>query len=427
MKNEIKGGKGDNMTPKKIADKFDVDLDYVEKQIKKGENVESEHTDNKEKETEIATDHITEFPDYYDRLEKMEKQAEKYWSKKEKTNENKSFIKKILKENIQLEFTEDFFKTRIPFFKDFKFFKHPRYESKIEGQRVVYHENVKKLFQNEIFVFPQFNVSSEFIFDIQKIHDNVFYYFTLKNNFHFSQPSNMDDITFRVLRLAINQIEEKLSFSKEIMVKIGDELNKTELDEIINQINKTMFKIEEVSDENNTPLFESLTQSNSKSLVKKLLRENLGNKNVQQQIQAELQRLGLDPNTKVYMSGEPISCSRETEGEINEGIKDAITKALVVCSLIAGAVSCQKADTEIMYKYVYDDAGSIEYSNNNAQKVRNTCLVPYDHVLSPEEIKAEQDRLASKYASDPIKKIEVMNDTLVPMNTPTPNSPDINY
>jgi len=100
---------------------------------------------------------------------------------------------------------------------------------------------------------------------------------------------------------------------------------------------------------------------------------------------------------------------------------------VVVCSLAAGAVSCNKADTEIMYKYVYDDAGSLEYSKQNSQNIRNTCLVPYDHVLKPAEIKAEQDRLAAKYANDSYKKITVMNDTLVPLNAPTPQSPDINY
>jgi len=80
-----------------------------------------------------------------------------------------------------------------------------------------------------------------------------------------------------------------------------------------------------------------------------------------------------------------------------------------------------------MYKYVYDDAGSIEYSNNNPQNVRNSCLVPYTKVLEPDEIKAEQDRLANKYATDSYKKVTVMNDTLIPMNAPTPKSPDIDY
>ena len=252
MENKLKGGKGDKMTPKKIADKFDVKVKDVKKQIEYGTCVECEHTDDKEKAKEIATDHVSEFPDYYNRIYKMEKQAEKYWGKKEKTNE-------------------------------------------------------------------------------------------------------------------------------------------------------------------------------SKSLVKKLLRENLENQQVQQQIQSELERLGLPSDTQVYMAGEPITCNRVNVGEINEGFKEVLRNVIVVCSLAAGVVSCNKADNEIMYKYVYDDAGSLEYSKQNAQNVRNSCLVPYDHILKPEEIKAEQDRLAAKYANDSYKKIEVMNDTLVPLNAPSPQSPDIDY
>ena len=47
--NKLKGGEGDKMTPKKIADKFDVDAKDVKKQIEYGTCVECEHTDDKEK------------------------------------------------------------------------------------------------------------------------------------------------------------------------------------------------------------------------------------------------------------------------------------------------------------------------------------------------------------------------------------------
>lgn len=96
MKNTIKGGKADKMTDKDIADKFDVSIKKVKSQIKKGVKIENEHTDDKEKATEIAMDHLTEFPDYYDRLEKMEKEAAKKWE----TNETKKFIKRLIRENL---------------------------------------------------------------------------------------------------------------------------------------------------------------------------------------------------------------------------------------------------------------------------------------------------------------------------------------
>jgi len=100
MENKLKGGKADEMTPKKIADKFGVSVKDVKKQIEKGKKIESEHTDDEEKQTEIASDHVTEFPDYYDRIEKMEKEAKKFWGEKEETNESKKIIKTILRESL---------------------------------------------------------------------------------------------------------------------------------------------------------------------------------------------------------------------------------------------------------------------------------------------------------------------------------------
>jgi hypothetical protein len=66
--NKLVGGKSDNLSLKDIADKFNVSLEKIQAQLQKGIKVEMEHTNDKEKATEIATDHITEFPDYYDRI-----------------------------------------------------------------------------------------------------------------------------------------------------------------------------------------------------------------------------------------------------------------------------------------------------------------------------------------------------------------------
>lgn len=65
--------------------KFDVD------QFKRGMNVELEHG-LRDSETNVSNDdplitgkialaHLKEFPDYYDRLKKMEDEAEDYWDK----------------------------------------------------------------------------------------------------------------------------------------------------------------------------------------------------------------------------------------------------------------------------------------------------------------------------------------------------------
>ena len=76
-KNILKGGKADDLTINDLAKKFNVSVSYIKNQINKGINVELEHTNSKEKANEIAMDHLSEFPDYYERLEKMEQKASK--------------------------------------------------------------------------------------------------------------------------------------------------------------------------------------------------------------------------------------------------------------------------------------------------------------------------------------------------------------
>lgn len=67
-------------------DKFDVD------QFRRGMDVELEHG-LRDQETNVTDDdalltgkialaHLNEFPDYYDRLETMEKEAENFWENK---------------------------------------------------------------------------------------------------------------------------------------------------------------------------------------------------------------------------------------------------------------------------------------------------------------------------------------------------------
>jgi len=97
--NTLKGGKSDKLSLQDIADKFDVTIEQIKSQIQKGIKVEMEHTSDKEKATEIATDHVSEFPDYYDRLEKMENKAAKEWKTTDVTENTKSLIKRLIREN----------------------------------------------------------------------------------------------------------------------------------------------------------------------------------------------------------------------------------------------------------------------------------------------------------------------------------------
>lgn len=56
-----------------IMRKWNVSYGYLHTQLAKGIKVEQEHTGDLALAREIALDHLAEFPDYYDRLEKVEK------------------------------------------------------------------------------------------------------------------------------------------------------------------------------------------------------------------------------------------------------------------------------------------------------------------------------------------------------------------
>lgn len=86
------GKKFTNEEAKRIGDELRIDWGEVElSEFRMGMGVELEHgshdpetnvTDNDEILTgKIALAHLREFPDYYTRLEKLEEEADEYWSK----------------------------------------------------------------------------------------------------------------------------------------------------------------------------------------------------------------------------------------------------------------------------------------------------------------------------------------------------------
>lgn len=65
----------------------------------------------------------------------------------------------------------------------------------------------------------------------------------------------MDDLDFRVYLMAMKQVDEKLSFYDEIILRNGEQLNQADVDKIINGLNEKMFKFEEVANHHNAPLY----------------------------------------------------------------------------------------------------------------------------------------------------------------------------
>jgi hypothetical protein len=62
FKQQLAGGLADKKNP----------ADFDQKALAKGIKVELEHTDDKDLAKEIAMDHLTEDPNYYNKLEKIE-------------------------------------------------------------------------------------------------------------------------------------------------------------------------------------------------------------------------------------------------------------------------------------------------------------------------------------------------------------------
>lgn len=82
----MKGGKAEGMSVEDIAKKHGVSVDDIVDQLGIGIDIEMEHTDDEDLSLEIAMDHLVEFPDYYDRLVKMEEEAEEYFNSKESSS-----------------------------------------------------------------------------------------------------------------------------------------------------------------------------------------------------------------------------------------------------------------------------------------------------------------------------------------------------
>jgi hypothetical protein len=64
----IPGGKADDLTPQDLAQKHEVSVNSIMKEIAIGVKVEMEHVDDEDEAREIAMDHIEEDPRYYQKL-----------------------------------------------------------------------------------------------------------------------------------------------------------------------------------------------------------------------------------------------------------------------------------------------------------------------------------------------------------------------
>ena len=82
----LQGGKAEGKSVSDIAKMHGVSVAHIESQIKKGIEVEKEHTSDKSVAENIAKDHLVEIPDYYDLLEEMESKFKKVKLPNKKAN-----------------------------------------------------------------------------------------------------------------------------------------------------------------------------------------------------------------------------------------------------------------------------------------------------------------------------------------------------
>lgn len=183
---------------------------------------------------------------------------------------NKQFnLKQLLREELEKnddvnpkDLTIDYFKRRIPFLKDYEIITspdinpHPRFEDAIKMRKESYNTNVKSKIGDDIYMFPHFNIVSEFNYSSNRIRNNIFYTFRIENKFYMTQPENMDELLYRTFIIAGKMKEEKeLSKTHELIVPVGEKISKLKLNETINDINGRLFKIEEFTDKMGIPLF----------------------------------------------------------------------------------------------------------------------------------------------------------------------------
>ena len=130
-----------------------------------------------------------------------------------------------------------------------------------------------------------------------------------------------------------------------------------------------------------------------------------------------------EENLPKYKHGEVISCTKSIVGEtgtLEEGVKTFGIGAFLVCSM--GMTSCEKANKDNMYKYVYDTEESLVHADKNQVPRRITCLLPSSVVL--EDDVNERKRLMNDMRRERLSQgIEAFGDTIVRMDAPTPQSP----
>jgi hypothetical protein len=159
----------------------------------------------------------------------------------------------FLNENVNQPDIKNILIKRISFLKEYDIEDR---ENELLAERDVFNENVKIMQGDKIIVFPQLNITSKVTYFPQRINqDTTILHFNVTNKFYPDQPKQMNDIQYRIFILAMKKVEEKLSYAKEVVLETGEKISSILLDQIINDINGVLFKIEDYTQTLNIDLF----------------------------------------------------------------------------------------------------------------------------------------------------------------------------
>jgi hypothetical protein len=106
-------------------------------------------------------------------------------------------------------------------------------------------------------ILPSFSVMVEFKYlnyfiDRREYPNDIFYIFNLKFDHYFSIPKNVNQIELQTLIIILQTYAEKhLSYHNEIHIKEGDPFPLEKFNQIINELNKTLFEQENYMKEQN--------------------------------------------------------------------------------------------------------------------------------------------------------------------------------
>ena len=148
---------------------------------------------------------------------------------------------------------EELFLKRVPFLKDYEI--HKDFENGFEARREAYNKDVKHSLGGKIVNFPQYNIVSNFKYTPIKGHDETKHIFTLENKTTPIPPEDMGEFEKFMISSINQKSNENLSYSEEIVVPKGEIIPKDKLDGVFNNINRSLFELENVSNNLNIPFF----------------------------------------------------------------------------------------------------------------------------------------------------------------------------